>query len=465
MATLICSSTNLVLTSGSKIKVIPFRDPSENVVYDLKQKPVEDAEKQNKEKKKTVEETTTGIDPHVSTGRVLATAFSGSGNYFAACTDEKELSLWTTDGSWTKRWTKTVIRRCMALTFDVDDSALFVAEKAGGVYQYSVQDDGKEPSLILGHVSMLLDVVVSPGGKFIATAERDEKIRVSCLPNAYTIHTYCLGHTEFVNRLSFLPGTDHLVSTAGDSTLRLWDYRQGRELCSTSFSWARSGDEDGEKNKATVTCLSCSKQHRLVAVTILDHCSVPVYRISENEGCWSAEEVTRIQCTHPPWSLTFDPNGRLLVLVPDPERSLRVFDVERSSSDTYKVSEVSTTSNDATSFAQHVLDDWEFLQCSCDVKSVYKGLHKVPFDNMPDYLQRKQQRIETTQSKKGRQRQRMKKGKGVKRPNDDDDVADNNGDHSKRTMLDDDVEDDEEEDEEEGDDNDVKEMEDMVVAS
>ena len=47
----------------------------------------------------------------------------------------------------------------MALTFDMSETALYVADKAGDVYRYAIEDDAKEPSLILGHVSMLLDVV------------------------------------------------------------------------------------------------------------------------------------------------------------------------------------------------------------------------------------------------------------------------------------------------------------------
>ena len=44
---------------------------------------------------------------------------------------------------------------------------------------------------------------ISPDDRFLLTADRDEKIRVSCLPNCYHIHTFCLGHTQWVVCLMF----------------------------------------------------------------------------------------------------------------------------------------------------------------------------------------------------------------------------------------------------------------------
>ena len=32
--------------------------------------------------------------------------------------------------------------------------------------------------------------------KYVITADRDEKIRISHFPNAYNIKAYCLGHNE-----------------------------------------------------------------------------------------------------------------------------------------------------------------------------------------------------------------------------------------------------------------------------
>ncbi len=58
--------------------------------------------------------------------------------------------------------------------------------------------DATEVTLLLGHLSMLLDATVSLCERYLVTCDRDEKIRISCFPNAYNIHIYCLGHTEFV---------------------------------------------------------------------------------------------------------------------------------------------------------------------------------------------------------------------------------------------------------------------------
>lgn len=99
---------------------------------------------------------------------------------------------------------------------------------------------------ILGHVSMLLDLVAarapapaSPSsgesrkGKYrdyIVTSDRDEHIRVSRgIPQSHIIETFCLGHTSFVNKLCIVQ-QNLLVSGGGDKFLCVWDWVQGRLL-------------------------------------------------------------------------------------------------------------------------------------------------------------------------------------------------------------------------------------------
>jgi len=78
---------------------------------------------------------------------------------------------------------------------------------------------------------MLLDVTMSDCGRYIITCDRDEKIRVSRYPNAYSINNFCLGHAEFVSGISICPHRSSLlISASGDGTIRVWDFLTGKEI-------------------------------------------------------------------------------------------------------------------------------------------------------------------------------------------------------------------------------------------
>jgi len=95
-----------------------------------------------------------------------------------------------------------------------------------------------EHKLLLGHVSVLTDVVVTelhagPKRKqYILTADRDEHVRVSRgVAQAYIIERYCLGHRDFVSRLSILPwASGMLVVGSGEPSLKVYDWLDGRLL-------------------------------------------------------------------------------------------------------------------------------------------------------------------------------------------------------------------------------------------
>lgn len=86
--------------------------------------------------------------------------------------------------------------------------------------------------LILGHVSMLTDVVSTTVGSrsYILTADRDEHIRISRgLPQAHVIEGFCQGHEGFVSRLC-ITKKGYLVSGGGDPYLCVWDWLSHRML-------------------------------------------------------------------------------------------------------------------------------------------------------------------------------------------------------------------------------------------
>lgn len=95
----------------------------------------------------------------------------------------------------------------------------------------------KEPmkfrhDLLLGHVSMLTDIVFAKANNrsYIITADRDEHIRVSRgQPQAHIIEGFCFGHEAFVSRLC-LTTSGYLVSGGGDDDLFVWDWQNYRAV-------------------------------------------------------------------------------------------------------------------------------------------------------------------------------------------------------------------------------------------
>nr|KAG5691967.1 hypothetical protein BaRGS_011358 [Batillaria attramentaria] len=112
-----------------------------------------------------------------------------------------------------------VQRRATSVVFTRDELTVLVGDKSGDVYSFptvaeetkggdekvkdgddsEVKDEDERQGkgqLLLGHLSMLLDMCLAGRDTYIVTSDRDEKIRISNFPNAYSIHTFCLGHTE-----------------------------------------------------------------------------------------------------------------------------------------------------------------------------------------------------------------------------------------------------------------------------
>nr|VZI44106.1 unnamed protein product [Spirometra erinaceieuropaei] len=179
-------------------------------------------------------------DKPIKVEGVTACALSPvSGRYFVLCDDCKRVLIFkSTDGIWSYHGEYKVPRKASCVAISPDDSCVFVGEKAGYVHKFRLDelsptqaatDDEDEGDFMLGHLSLLTCLTVSTDGGLMATADRDEKIRVSRTKEFHVIESFCLGHTGPVLDATFVDST-HLVSIAIDGILRLWDALNGTEL-------------------------------------------------------------------------------------------------------------------------------------------------------------------------------------------------------------------------------------------
>ena len=129
-----------------------------------------------------------------------------------------------------------------------------------------------EHTLLLGHVSMLTDVVLATLGerKYILTADRDEHIRISRgILQTHITEAFCLGHTEFVNRLC-IPDTrpEILISAGGDDYIFVWDWVAGQLLSRANLK-SHVGEVMGKLKPKSDN--DAPKDHIKIAVSQLSH--------------------------------------------------------------------------------------------------------------------------------------------------------------------------------------------------
>uniref|UniRef100_A0A1A8HSS3 WD repeat domain 4 n=1 Tax=Nothobranchius kuhntae TaxID=321403 RepID=A0A1A8HSS3_NOTKU len=243
-----------LLSCNKKLVAVHTKESREPFVFDCS-----DAEKPPKSLKDDGN-SNNGSTEETGSDEVLAIAVSSSGKLVALTDDTKRLVLFECEPSWRCISTRWVVRRCVSLVFSQAEDELLVADKSGDVYSFSVVEPQAEGELKMGHLSMLLSMVVSPDDKFIITADRDEKIRVSHRRSPYNIQSFCLGHRQFVSTLHIPPSHPHwLLSGSGDGTMKLWEFESGRRLQSWDLSQLdESQSSDPDKNTAVVRIISSS---------------------------------------------------------------------------------------------------------------------------------------------------------------------------------------------------------------
>ncbi|POW04592.1 hypothetical protein PSHT_11176 [Puccinia striiformis] len=176
--------------------------------------------------------------------------------------EDKALKTWSLPGLKSIN-SRQLIKRATSIAVSPDGKNIVIADKFGDVlpfdapsqtiFQADPDQEAKErkPSVtgteegamkktlppIAGHVSVLTALAFIPTATraLLVTADRDEHIRISRYPQAWSIVGYLLGHRKFVAALLWLPHPDpahhgRLLSAGGDDALFVWDYLRGKVL-------------------------------------------------------------------------------------------------------------------------------------------------------------------------------------------------------------------------------------------
>ncbi|XP_068127147.1 tRNA (guanine-N(7)-)-methyltransferase non-catalytic subunit WDR4 isoform X2 [Hyperolius riggenbachi] len=323
--------------------------------------------------------------------KILAVAFSSSGKYCAVTDDRKRLILFQAEPSWEKISVRFVSRRCTAIAFSPCESRILVADKSGDVYSFLVDTPLEEGHLELGHLSMLLDVVVTPDGRFVITCDRDEKIRVSLSEAPHIIQSFCLGHTEFVSQLLVLPGSDNLLlSGSGDGTLRLWRYDSGEEIhCWTLSDVPRLG-HDREVKMFAVSKLTSSPDVEHVAVLCDSVSGIFLFSVSSD---FHLAHPQYISLPYVPLDVDFESSTSLWVLADEKESPVELYGL------TDGVWQPAPQDKFMKRLAETIQDNWEGLEESKSSENKFSGLYKTLCDNMASYMVKKEARLQAEKRK------------------------------------------------------------------
>ncbi|KAM3967344.1 tRNA (guanine-N(7)-)-methyltransferase non-catalytic subunit wuho [Aphomia sociella] len=288
-------------------------------------------------------------------------------------------------------------RSASKIRFTADNTQILVADKSGDVLIYSIKDEDSGTKL-LGHLSLLLDVLQTQDGKYIITCDRDEKIRVSNYPNTYNIQTFCLGHKEFVNHIELLPHNNkYLTSTSGDGTIKCWDYVNGR-LCYSidtfldingvqlKEQFSKIMDEEGiEVNTLPIVHYSICKINEtcsLLVVAVHTYNVLLIYTLQSLNEKFVHNLEQNLTLQHFPSAVKF--HNSSLFIYNDVNSNVAIYKLLHNDGKpqleldkTIKVFERKVLTNNTK-------ENFDYI----------KVLYKRKFDNVQEYQERKRQRLE-----------------------------------------------------------------------
>ena len=177
-----------------------------------------------------------GVRQYHLPGEASCVAVASTEKFVFGAFSSKEICCWDA-ASGEVLGTHTLKKKAMCIShaqFEGKD-VVIVADRAGEVW-FIGAPLMKGSICVGGHTASVITDLLAMD-KWVVTADRDEKIRVSRFPQSALIQSYCLGHTSVVSsvcgfemRLATSPPTTMLLlaSSSWDHQVCLWELETGR---------------------------------------------------------------------------------------------------------------------------------------------------------------------------------------------------------------------------------------------
>lgn len=127
------------------------------------------------------------------------------------------------------------------IQYSPDGKELAVASNMG-IWIYDGRT-GAEVALLSGHQGDVLGIAYAPNGKTLASAGRDETVRLWNPKTGENLATLT-GHGGLVTSIAFSPDGKQLFSGSGDGTVRLWSTQTRQQIWSTDTPQKQMLDEE-----------------------------------------------------------------------------------------------------------------------------------------------------------------------------------------------------------------------------
>ncbi|KAF1898338.1 hypothetical protein Lal_00033105 [Lupinus albus] len=208
---------------------------------------------------------------------IRAIRFSANGKLFVSAGDDKTLKIWSPI-SWRCIFTLSSEKRISAVAISNDESYVCFADKFGVVWVVDITGFDanqpllyKKPTPLLSHYcSIITSLEFSPDDRFILSADRDFKIRVTNFPKkplngAHEIQSLSLALLSFKLR--------NASNTFFLAVVQLWDVSSGAlldtcEVANKAGLLESNGNGKSEEHGHAVTDLCTTLDGLLVAVAI-----------------------------------------------------------------------------------------------------------------------------------------------------------------------------------------------------